>query len=428
MKMHLIYPNWPKLERQREFHLPPHGPVVFAAEVPEEVEIVFTDENLEEVAFDPTADLAAFSVMLTCQLPRAFELADAYRSMGVPVIFGGIGAMLHAEEAAAHADSVFLGEVEGRFGRVLDDLRAGRLQPVYDHLGDLPDIRRVGTARREILDRDLYNYRGVQMLDLVHASRGCRFNCDPCCVAYLGGRKFRPRPIDKVIEEMASIPNNRLFIVDNSLANDKRWLEDLFRAMIPLKKKWVSHPILSNDKILRLAADAGCWYVYQAIFETTEAMRRRIRRYKDHGISVEGTILMGLDHHDEDYLKRLIDFLFEIDLDIAEFTVLTPFPHSPIREQLEREGRIFSNNWLDYTADKVVFQPKRMSPEKLEELFYYAWDTFYADRPYEARMGDLFMKVIEREMLDGTYRRHNPRARRVFRKKKAAQADPSASR
>ncbi len=428
MKMHLIYPRWPKLERQREFHLPPHGPVVFAAEVPEEVEIVFTDENLEEVAFDPTADLAAFSVMLTCQLPRAFELADAYRSMGVPVIFGGIGAMLHAEEAAAHADSVFLGEVEGRFGRVLDDLRTGRLQPVYDHLGDPPDIRRVGTARREILDRDLYNYRGVQMLDLVHASRGCRFNCDPCCVAYLGGRKFRPRPVDKVIEEMASIPNNRLFIVDNSLANDKRWLEDLFRAMIPLKKKWVSHPILSSDKILRLAADAGCWYVYQAIFETTDAMRRRIRRYKDHGISVEGTILMGLDHHDEDYLKRLIDFLFEIDLDIAEFTVLTPFPHSPIREQLEREGRIFSNHWLDYTADKVVFQPKRMSPEKLEELFYYAWDTFYADRPYEARMGDLFMKVIEREMLDGTYRRHNPRARRVFRKKKAAQADPSASR
>jgi radical SAM superfamily enzyme YgiQ (UPF0313 family) len=418
MKMHLIYPGWPKLERQREFHLPPHGPVVFAAEVPEEVEIVFTDENLEEVTFDPSADLAAFSVMLTCQLPRAFELADAYRSMGVPVILGGIGAMLHAEEATGHADSVFLGEVEGRFGRVLEDLRAGRLQPVYDHLTDPPDIRQVGTARREILDRELYNYRGVQMLDLVHASRGCRYNCDPCCVAYLGGRTFRPRPVDKVIEEMESIPNNRLFIVDNSLANDKRWLEELFRAMIPLKKKWVSHPILSNDKILRLAADAGCWYVYQAIFETTDAMRRRIRRYKDHGISVEGTILMGLDHHDEDYLKRLIDFLFEIDLDIAEFTVLTPFPHSPIRAQLEREGRIFSNDWLDYTADKVVFQPKRMTPEKLEELFHYAWDVFYADRPYEARMGDLFMKVIEREMLDGTYRRHDPRARRVFRKRK----------
>ncbi|MGM0663016.1 MAG: B12-binding domain-containing radical SAM protein [Thermodesulfobacteriota bacterium] len=429
-RMHLIYPSWPKLERQHEFHLPPHGPVVFAAEVPDDVEIVFTDENLQEMTFDASFDLAAFSVMLTCQLPRAFELAGTYRSMGVPVIFGGIATMLHAEEVARHADSVFLGEVEGRFQEVLDDLEAGRLKPVYDYPAEMPDIRLVGTARRDILDRELYNYRGVQMLDLVHASRGCRFNCDPCCVAFLGGRKFRPRPIDKVIEEMESIPNNRLFIVDNSLANDKRWLRELFKAMIPLKKKWVSHPLLSNDEILRLAADAGCWYVYQAIFEMTDAMRRRIQRLKDHGISVEGTILMGLDHHDEDYLKRLIDFLFEIDLDVAEFTILTPFPHSPIRERLLQEGRIFSNNWLDYTADKVVYRPKHMSPQKLEELFHYAWDTFYAERPHEVRMGDLFMKVIEKEMLDGTYRRHNPRAKRVFRKKTASedQAGSNASR
>ena len=430
MKMHLIYPSWPKLGRQREFHLPPHGPVVFAAAVPDDVEIVFTDENLQEMAFDPSADLAAFSVMLSCQLPRAFELAAEYRALGVPVLFGGIATMLHAEEVMGHADSVFLGEVEGRFQEVLDDLACGRMKPVYDYPPEFPDIRLVGTARREILDRELYNYRGVQMLDLVHASRGCRFNCAPCCVAFLGGRKFRPRPIDKVIEEMESIPNNRLFIVDNSLANDKRWLRDLFKAMIPLKKKWVSHPLLSNDEILSLAAEAGCWYVYQAIFETTDAMRRRIRRLKDHGIGVEGTILMGLDHHDEDYLKRLIDFLFEIDLDIAEFTVLTPFPHSPIRRQLEQEGRIFNNNWLDYTADKVVYQPKHMTPEKLESLFHDAWDTFYAERSFEARMGELFMKVIEKEMADGTYRRHNPRAKRVFRRKAAdgTQASPNASR
>jgi radical SAM superfamily enzyme YgiQ (UPF0313 family) len=430
MKMHLIYPKWPKIERQREFHLPPHGPVVFAAEVPDDVEIVFTDENLQEMSFDASTDLAAFSVMLTCQLPRAFELARTYRTMGVPVLFGGIATMLHAEEVMQHADSVFLGEVEGRFQEVMDDLEAGRLKRVYDYPERFPDIALVGTARREILDRELYNYRGVQMLDLVHASRGCRFNCDPCCVAFLGGRKFRPRPIDKVIEEMESIPNNRLFIVDNSLANDMHWLKDLFTAMIPLKKKWVSHPILSSDRILQLAADAGCWYVYQAIFETTDAMRRRIQRYKDHGIGVEGTILMGLDHHDEDYLKRLIDFLFEIDLDVAEFTVLTPFPHSPIRAQLEREGRIFSNNWADYTADKVVFQPKHMSPEKLEALFNYAWDTFYGERSYEVRMGELFMNVIEKEMADGTYRRHNPRAKRVFARKTADsnQTVPSASR
>jgi len=405
MKMHLVFPSWPKLERQTEFHLPPHGPVVFAAALPDSVDIRFTDENRAPVDFEAPADLVALSVMLTCQLPRAFAIADRFRDQGLPVIFGGIATQLHAEEVRLHADSVFLGEVEGRLEAVLDDFKAGTLQPVYDYLRNPPDIALVRTARRDILDRSRYNYRGVQMVDLVHASRGCRFNCFPCCVGYLGGKLFRPRPIDAVIEEMAAIPNNRLFIVDNSLAQDKTWLKDLFTAMIPLKKKWVSHPILYDDEILDLAAQAGCWYVYQAIFDDSDVIRGRIQQLKTHGIGVEGTVILGLDEHDEDYVKRLVDFLLQAQLDIAEFTILTPFPHSPIRAQLEAEGRILSNDWRDYTCDKVVFQPKHMSPEKLQALFHYAWDTFYENSGYQLKMAELFKKVIRREMDDGTYER-----------------------
>ncbi|WP_432821992.1 B12-binding domain-containing radical SAM protein [Trichloromonas sp.] len=415
MKMKLIYPTWPKLERQTEFHLPPHGPVVFAAAVPPEVEIDFIDENLEAIDFSDPADLVALSVMLTCQLPRAFEIARRYREQGMTVIFGGIAVMLHAEEVALHADAVFLGEAEGRIQAMLDDFKAGTLKPVYDYMNNHPDITLVGTARRDILKRELYNYRGVQMLDLVHASRGCKFDCFPCCTGYLGGKKFRPRPVDQVIAEMESIENNRLFIVDNSLAQDRQWLKELFTAMIPLKKKWVSHPILDDPEILKLAADAGAWYVYQAVFDTSDTIRNRIRRLKDHGIGIEGTIILGTDDQDEDYIKRLVDFLLEVELDVAEFTIMTPFPHSPIRAQLEREGRILSNNWLDYSADKVVFQPKQMTPEKLQEMFHYAWDTFYADGGYALKMGELFKSVMRREMDDGTYRRYNPRTRRGFK-------------
>jgi len=43
----------------------------------------------------------------------------------------------------------------------------------------LPAIELVSTARRDILDYSLYSYRGVRMVDLVHASRGCRFHCAP---------------------------------------------------------------------------------------------------------------------------------------------------------------------------------------------------------------------------------------------------------
>lgn len=405
LKLKLIYPKWPKMRRQTEFHLPPHGPVVFAAALPEDVEIDFVDENLANIDFDAPVDLVAISMMLTLQVKRGWQIADAYRQRGVKVIFGGIATMLHAEETLVHADSVFLGEAEGRMEALLSDFNKGELKRVYDYMTDPPPIENVGTARRDILNRDLYNYKGVQMVDLVHASRGCRYNCYPCCVAFLGGRKFRPRPVEKAVAEMASIENNRLFIVDNSLAQDTRWEKELFKEMIPLKKNWCSHPIEDKPEVLDLAAQAGAWYVYQAVFDTSDHIRDRIRRYHDHGIGVEGTILLGLDDQTEDDIKRLVDFLLEIDLDLAEFTVLTPFPHTKAHMDLKKKNRIFSFDWNDYSADKVVFQPRHMSPERLQELLDYAWDTFYQDEAQELKMFKLLKKVVHREMAGNTYRK-----------------------
>ena len=406
MKLKLIYPSWPKLRGQTKFHLPPHGPVVMAATIPEDVEVEFIDDNVQSLDFEPDADLVALSVMLTCQLPRAFEIADTFRSMGMPVLFGGISTTLHRDEVAEHADSIFLGETEGRFAAVIDDFKKGRLKKVYDYTNNHPDISLVDTARRDILDRELYNYRGVQMVDLVHASRGCRFNCFPCCSRYLGGKRHRTRPISKVVQEMESIPNNRLFLVDNSLAQNKKWLRELFSAIRPLKKKWISHPVFYDPEIIDMAAKAGCWYVYQAIIDTSEKTRERIKMLKDHGIGIEGTILLGTDDHDESFIKRLVDFLLENELDLAEFTILTPFMHTPIRKQFEEEGRILSNDWIKYTTDQVVFQPAKMTPEKLHELYDYAWEAFYGKGGQQLKMARLFRKVIEKEKKDGTYRRY----------------------
>ncbi len=407
MKLKLIYPKWPKLDRQTEFHLPPHGPVVFAAALPEYVDVDFTDENLELIDFEEKVDLVCISMMLTVQVKRGWEIADIYRKKGINVIFGGIAAMLHAEETMLHADSVFLGEAEGRMEQILEDFRRGELRNCYDFMDDRPDISLVGPARRDILNRRLYHHKGVQMVDLVHASRGCRFNCYPCAVAYLGGRQFRPRPIDKTIAEMAGIENNRLFIVDNSLAQDTVWEMDLFREMIPLKKKWCCHPIEDKPEVLDLAARAGAWYVYQAVFDTSEYIRERIQRYHDYGIGVEGTILLGLDTHTEDFIKRLIDFLLEIELDLAEFTVLTPFPHTKAFTELESQGRILTKDWDKYTADQVVYQPKHMKPERLQELLQYAWDTFYQDESQSIKMAKLFQKVVRKEMADNTFKPRN---------------------
>jgi radical SAM superfamily enzyme YgiQ (UPF0313 family) len=404
MKFKLIYPKWAKLDRQTEFHLPPHGPVVFAAALPDYVDIDFVDENLEEIDFDDAVDFVGISMMLTVQVKRGWEIADIYRKRGIKVIFGGIGTMLHAEETMLHADAVFLGEAESRMEQVFTDLSQDNLQPCYNFIDNRPDIGLVGSARRDILNRKLYNYKGVQMVDLVHASRGCRFNCYPCAVSYLGGRVFRPRPIDKAVAEIAGIDNNRLFIVDNSLAQDTKWEMDLFREMIPLKKNWCSHPIEDKPEVLDLAAQAGAWYVYQAVFDTSDYIKERIKRYHDHGIGVEGTILLGLDDHTEDSIKRLIDFLLEIELDLAEFTVMTPFPHTKAYDDLSKQNRILSSDWNEFSADQVVFQPKNMSRQRLQELLDYAWNTFYQDEPQRIKMAKLFKQVVKKEMADNTFK------------------------
>jgi radical SAM superfamily enzyme YgiQ (UPF0313 family) len=222
-----------------------------------------------------------------------------------------------------------------------------------------------------------------------------------------------------VVSEIEAIDNNRLFIVDNSLAQNDQWEKDLFRALIPLKKKWVSHPIKDDDEILDLAAEAGCWYVYQAIFDTSDHIRRRVKRLQERGIGVEGTIILGTDEHDEDYIKRLVDFLLEIDLDLAEFTILTPFPHTPIRETLMNEGRILTNDWLRYTGGDVVYQPAQMTASKLQDLYYYAWDTFYKETSQNLKMAKLFLKVIEKEKADGTFRGASLRRRKWQKEGKA---------
>ena len=413
IRLLLIYPRWNKLPGQTTFNLPPHGPVAFASTLPEYVDITFVDENVEDLDFSTECDLVAISMMLSTQVKRGWAIADKFREMGKQVMFGGISAMLHAEETMLHADSVFLGESEGRMEAVMEDWKRGELKKVYNYMGQQPDIALVGPARRDLYKRELYNHKGVQMVDLFHASRGCRFSCYPCAVSYLGGRKFRARPIDKVVEDMAAIDNNRLFIVDNSLAQNKEWEKELFRAIAPLKKKWISHTIEDDPEVLDLASKAGAWYVYQAVYDTSDYIKERIKRYHDYGIGVEGTILLGLDNQTEDDIKRLIDFLLEIDLDLAEFTVMTPFPHTKPFDDYNRAGRIFDYDWDHYNAGQVVFQPKHMSPDKLQELYEYAWKSFYADETQEEKMTRLFMQVMKREMEDGTYR---PRDRRLANK------------
>jgi hypothetical protein len=142
MKLKLIYPRWEKLRGQTTFNLPPHGPVVFAASLPDYVDVSFTDENVDTIDFDEECDLVAISMMLSTQVKRGWDIAAEFQKRGKQVIFGGISTMLHAEETVQHADSIFLGESEGRMEQVLDDWEKWTSQESVQLYGTTSTYRR----------------------------------------------------------------------------------------------------------------------------------------------------------------------------------------------------------------------------------------------------------------------------------------------
>ncbi len=401
MKVLFIHPRWPKLPEQTEFNLPPLGMMQAAACVPEDVEVRMVNENVEAVDLDNDNDLIAISTLLTCQAPRAYELATEFRARGKTVIMGGLHGSLCPDEATGYVDALCIGEGEGLVEQMIQDHRAGRLKKIYSRApGQFPDIAGLPNPRRDLCRKeDLYSHKGWELPDLVQTSRGCRFNCPPCCVPYLGGRKHRIRQREQVLKDLDAC-GDIVFFVDNSMEQSVRYQLDFFESLCDYGfeeagRKWISHPISCRPDVLKAARKSGCWYVYHAIYTISDKIKDRVAMMHDHGIKVEGTILLGLDDHTEDFIRRLIDFLLEINLDLAEFSILTPFPHSEIWHQMEGEGRIFDRNWEKFNAANVVYQPRHMDPEKLQELYELAWNSFYAERSQTVRMSELFMDVIK---------------------------------
>lgn len=396
MRISLVYPTWQRIQYQTHYVLPPLGVTAVAALTPPGHEITITDENVEPVDFDAPTDLVGISTMLVSQAPRAFVIADEFRRRGKRVVMGGLTPTCLPEEAARHADAVVLGEAEGVWPQVVNDAQAGALKPLYQRKG-FADPSEFPVARRDLLKPGAYTYRGVRMMDLIETSRGCRFGCFPCQVPFVAGKAHRVRDIEAVVDEMSGLECDRVFIVDNALEQNEDHERALFKAMVRAKKSWVAHPISAKPDILELAAKSGCWFVYHAIYADTVEIREKIRRMREFGLAVEGTILLGLDQHGPDIFKRMVDFLLECELDLAEFTVLTPFPGTPFYDQMKRSGRLLHEDWGRYNAENVVFRPARMSVEQLEEGYRYVWDAFYKEESQPARMFRLYRRLAERQ-------------------------------
>jgi radical SAM superfamily enzyme YgiQ (UPF0313 family) len=366
---------------------PPLVLPLLAGLTPRNVDVHLVDENVEPVDTNTTTDWVAISFMTASAL-RAYEIGDAFRNRGIPVVMGGIHPTVLPDEAASHADAVVVGEAEPVWNQVLDDLAANTLKARYQS-SEYCNMEGFPTPRRYLLKRNRYLTTNV-----IQTARGCPHGCSFCIVSTIFGKRYRFRPIPEVVDEILSTQGWLGFVDDNIIGMPWR-AKELFEALTPLKRRWVGQGDLSMAKdpeLMSLAVKSGC----QAMFIGLESLSQKnlkdthkrpninldmgqaITAIHRAGIEIIGSFVLGLDEDNRETIAETVDFAKRHKLAAAQFAVLTPFPGTAIREKLVSEGRVLDYDWSRYTMSKVVFRPLHMTEGELQQEQQNAYGRFYS--------------------------------------------------
>ncbi|HMQ56668.1 MAG TPA: cobalamin-dependent protein, partial [Anaerolineae bacterium] len=211
---------------------PPLGLATLAGYLAEEDEIELQDEHVEALNLDDSPDLVVIQVYITSAY-RAYALADHYRAKGAHVCLGGLHVTSLPEEAAQHADTIFIGPGEDTWPAFLADFRADRPGPVYRSqqrtLAGLPPIR------RDLIKRALY-----LVPNSIVVSRGCPHRCDFCYkeAFFEGGKSFYTQTVEAALAEIERLPGRHLYFLDDHLFGQARFAADLFEAMRGMGRLW----------------------------------------------------------------------------------------------------------------------------------------------------------------------------------------------
>jgi radical SAM superfamily enzyme YgiQ (UPF0313 family) len=380
-----ISPHW----RPIKYSLfPPLGLATIASFFSEDDEIDLQDEHVEPLNLDDEPDLVVIQVYITSAY-RAYELADYYRKKGAYIVLGGLHVTSLPEEAATHADTIFLGPGEDTWPQFLKDWHSGKPEKVYTSR----DRTLIGVpkVRRDLIKRQLY-----LVPNSIVVSRGCPHHCDFCYKEsfFKGGKSFYTQTVDSALAEIERLPGRHLYFLDDHLFGDVRFANALFDGLKGMGRVWQAagtvHSILQPN-LLEKAVESGLRSLFVG-FETLNSTNLRqqhkyhnlnrdysmaILRLHDMGVMINGSFVFGMDEDDETVFDRTVEWAVNNGIETATFHILTPYPDTDLYRRMVAEGRITNNNWDLYDTRHVVFKPNKMTPEVLEGGYWRAYRDFY---------------------------------------------------
>jgi len=341
---------------------------------PKQHEVKIVEEEYMKLDLNEECDVVGISCM-TSNAYRGYRIADAFREKGKKVVMGGVHPSILPDEALAHANAVVIGEAEGVWEKILEDIESNTLQRIYHNPN--PDLYRYIPKDFSTLSKKrIYNLIPLQ------TSRGCPYNCDFCCVSDIFGKKIKQIPVKNIVKDIEAAGfRNYIFLDDNIIGNQK-YARELFKALIPLKIRWIGQSSISfarDIEMMELAKKSGCKGLFiglESVVDTNIQKYKKLKSLEDTkqsitkilkmGIILHASVILGFDEDTHETFGQTLKFLIKNRLSIAAINVLTPYPGTRVYKEFKEGGRLLHEKWEYYDHHTVVFQPKNMTPLELQ--------------------------------------------------------------
>ncbi|HZN27275.1 MAG TPA: radical SAM protein [Burkholderiales bacterium] len=359
--------------------------------------------------------LVALVGVQTNQFPRAMDIARQLRALGVQVCMGGFHvsgciAMLpempaELKEAMALGVTLFAGEAEGRLEEILQAAYRKDLEPLYNHMKDLPDLENQPTPFLPL--EAVKRTSGVRTS--FDAGRGCPFLCSFCTIINVQGRKSRARnadDVERLIRANLEQGVRSFFITDDNLARNHNW-EPIFERLAEMREKErldiriIAQVDTAAHKIrgfIGKAARAGVNRVFIGLeninpesLKDAHKGQNRITEYRamlqawhNVGTLVYAGYILGFPNDTPETIARDIRIIQrELPIDLLEFFILTPLPGSADHKKLFLSGVPMSTDLNRYDLVHVTTGHATMSDDEVQGIYEKAWDIYYTDEHIE---------------------------------------------
>ncbi|HLD58100.1 MAG TPA: radical SAM protein, partial [archaeon] len=327
---------------------------------------------------------------------KAFELADSLKKKGHKVVLGGPHVAIFPEESLKHADKVIVGEGEESIPLIFDSSEKILKSGLVKNLDSLEFPDWTGFP----LEKYSSPTRKKKFLSIM-TSRGCPFACVYC---YKGmfGRTYRTMSPKNVLDEIGFLIEKygieELGIVDDNFTLNRKRVEEICSGIIErgYKINWncpngVRVDTLSPE-LLQLMKKAGCYQLSfgiesgnQEVLDKVgkgiklEQVKNAVKFAKQAGIETIGFFMIALPFDNEKTMLETIDFAKSLDLDLAQFTVTTPYPGTELYEIVKQKGKFLITDFSEFGSysGTAYYELGALNKELVERMYKKAYREVY---------------------------------------------------